>query len=680
EDVRTDAAAALGLLADPDTADRLMDNLLGDPCHEVKMAAIEALVALRHQPLVPWLRRLARSRDEDVVWDEDAFYQDGWDDWLDVQLAAIDGLAAFGAEEAVPDIEAAIGDEFGQDLTEYGFRALGRLGVPGIAALGRYLETPNERTRRRAAAILAGIGDEAAAPAVARALADPSADVRLATVQAVIKRDPRSAALRPLFEDPHSAIRAEVVRHCGHAHPELTSAALTESSARVVVAALEVMARHAAAFGGRDIEVAEARLGEPAPEVKAAAIAAFAAAAPDRALPILRDLLADTGQMQAVRPAAVQALGRMAAGEAVAALAACLGDGDRQLRLEAIGAMGRLARQDPGGENPARETLLAALRGELVAPPEAPDDPPETVADDEEQAQPMAAEEGGETEDDVTAPAFPTSTLAALTSGDQEAEELLAAEPPELTEEDREYMDLAGQRKLGKKRVAVTPQVAPHLDVRRFAARVLGDLFRPEVAEALAEAMAVGDAELRLAAADSLAHLAENGVVLRGTASRAMLDAAADEEPHVRLSAIRALATVDDGEAGTALTALLRDADGTIRTAAITALATTSRVDDQVVACLDDGDPSVRQAAAKALAGSGRTDALDRLVDFAFAEEGYHRRQAGALLRSLDLSRANARMLAVLRDDQRRRVWAVPIEVLEELNGTADGKLIPPAA
>ncbi|MDP6813012.1 MAG: hypothetical protein QF582_07380, partial [Alphaproteobacteria bacterium] len=82
----------------------------------------------------------------------------------------------------------------------------------------------------------------------------------------------------------------------------------------------------------------------------------------------------------------------------------------------------------------------------------------------------------------------------------------------------------------------------------------------------------------------------------------------------------------------------------------------------------------------KALAGSGRTDALDRLVDFAFAEEGYHRRQAGALLRSLDLSRANARMLAVLRDDQRRRVWAVPIEVLEELNGTADGKLIPPAA
>ena len=45
-DVRVDAATALGLVADPSTAPKLMENLIGDPCAEVKLAAMDALVAL----------------------------------------------------------------------------------------------------------------------------------------------------------------------------------------------------------------------------------------------------------------------------------------------------------------------------------------------------------------------------------------------------------------------------------------------------------------------------------------------------------------------------------------------------------------------------------------------------------------------------------------------------------
>ena len=125
-DVRVDAATALGLVGDPSTAPKLMDNLIGDPDTEVKLAVLDALVAMRHEAIIPWLIRLLKGRDEEMAWDEDAIYQDGWDDWVDMQVKAIEGLAAFGVSKAVPDVIEAIEDEFGQDLSETGFRALVR--------------------------------------------------------------------------------------------------------------------------------------------------------------------------------------------------------------------------------------------------------------------------------------------------------------------------------------------------------------------------------------------------------------------------------------------------------------------------------------------------------------------------------------------------------------------------
>jgi hypothetical protein len=58
------------------------------------------------------------------------------------------------------------------------------------------------------------------------------------------------------------------------------------------------------------------------------------------------------------------------------------------------------------------------------------------------------------------------------------------------------------------------------------------------------------------------------------------------------------------------------------------------------------------------------------LGDFAFGFEGYHRRQAGRLLRRLDRSAANDRFLKALADPDRLRQRPVAIAVLEELNRT----------
>lgn len=95
EDVRVDAAAALAGMAPAEAADRFLDSLIGDPSADVKLAAIEALARLNHEAAVPWLRRLVRSRSEEVAWDEDSFYRDGWDDWADIQVAALSRSAGW---------------------------------------------------------------------------------------------------------------------------------------------------------------------------------------------------------------------------------------------------------------------------------------------------------------------------------------------------------------------------------------------------------------------------------------------------------------------------------------------------------------------------------------------------------------------------------------------------------
>jgi hypothetical protein len=89
----------------------------------------------------------------------------------------------------------------------------------------------------------------------------------------------------------------------------------------------------------------------------------------------------------------------------------------------------------------------------------------------------------------------------------------------------------------------------------------------------------------------------------------------------------------------------------------------------EAAALLDAGDPGVRSAAARAVADA--PDAVDRLVDFAFAFEGFHAREVGRLLIQINVSTAAKRFLEVLRDSERIRTWPVAIEALEELYAEA---------
>ena len=135
EDVRIEAARALGRSQAPDAAAALCTTIVEDPCADAKLAAIKSLgtiVAPGGEETTNLLRRMVIDRDESLVWDDEEFHAGGWDDWLDLQIAAIETLGVLGVSEAAGDIVTAMNDEMGQDLSAIGCKTLAQLGDAGI--------------------------------------------------------------------------------------------------------------------------------------------------------------------------------------------------------------------------------------------------------------------------------------------------------------------------------------------------------------------------------------------------------------------------------------------------------------------------------------------------------------------------------------------------------------------
>ena len=663
EDVRTDAAAALSRLADRRAGKQLLENLLGDPCGDVKTAAVEALVRLRYAEVIPWLRRLVKGRDGEIVWDDEEFLHGGWDSWVDLQLQAIRALADLGVEEAVGDIVEAIDDEQGQDLSATAFKALAALGEPGMKALAAFVDDKEESRRRRAAFVLAGTKGDAAGEAVRRALADRSGEVRLAAVRGLAAWNPADERLAPLFADDDPGVRAETVKACGHGHRDQLISLLADQAPAVQGAVLGLVAERPDLLPAEAVaDMAGCSLRGP---VSALAAAALAAVAPKDAVAALGEHLGDSGQSLDGRLGAVMGLAKVGGLEAVRALVDILGCDQRQIRLQAMASLAGMAAAAGEWPNPPADALLAALTGDLVPPPETSG---EAEVETKAPADGEPGEENGEGE--ASPPAFPTSTLESIlgTGSAVQPADLRQGAAVELTGEDLEFLSLAQSRKLRKRRVPVMAKVPPHEDVPRFAARVLGGVPRTDVALELAMALKEEDQELRLAAADSLARIGETMGSLPEQVVEALLGMLPNPDRQVRLSVIRGLGFVGGRQAIAVLADHLGDDDGLVRSEAVRGLSRLGEAGPGIERMLEDGDPTVRLAAAGALADGGSAQALGRLVEFAFAFDGHHRRQAARLLRRVDAAAASVRFVAVLKDKERMRVWPVAIEALEELN------------
>lgn len=663
-DVRTDAAEALGIIGDPSTGDALMENLVNDPDSDVKKTALAALIAMKHQPVIPLLRKLTVSRSEDFQWDEDEFYAEGWDSWLDLQLLAIRGISALGVEEAAPDIFTALADEMGQDVSQSGIASLATLGESGAMAMELLLDEGDARMRRRVAEGVAASNNSHTDRLVERLLTDVSPRVRQITLLSLDTSDTR---LEPMFEDADSKVRATVVNHAGHKFPEKLHDLVVDLDAKIRAEVFKVIASHPELFEDEALanSVQKAIAGEPE-AAKQAALAWIALSGPE-GIKGLNHTVGNKTIPLSFRIGVIDAM-RMAGNQSVPFLLAAAGDDERHLRLATLTALVEFADDDPVWPNAAGEGLIAALNGELVLAPEEPEE--EEVDVIEESFDPGAAEE--EQEIDASMPlipeAAPASTLDSIVSGGSTTDdEPVEPEKTVLTEQDERFLDISKQRRMSKRKMSLESTVAPHLDVRRFAARLLGGVVNADVTAELINALDTDDSEMREPLLFSLVEHGEKTGTLPEAAFEPLVNILDNQMVDTRVIAVRALGWLAGDASDELLHKLLSDPEDFVRVEAVRALERRGVADDAVVALLNDKYLGVGIAAATSIARHRGDEAVVPLVDYAFLNDGVYRRDIGKLLGTYAPEAGVKRLLEVLDDDAHRRNWLVPLDALAEV-------------
>lgn len=223
-DVRVDAMTALRRLALSADAEVIRQSLEGDPVREVKLAAIETLTRLRDENSIALLRALAQSRSEDLVaWEDET---DVWDDWLDIQVAAIRALGQMQLAEAIPDLLALRDDSLGQNPDVVVFQALAMIPDAGPTALLSVAKTEAGPGRKRALEAFSRSDPNLLRPYLDYLIGDDAADVRALALPLLKASDDRAAYLA--LKDPDTGIRRKALAMFAGARPELATAALSD--------------------------------------------------------------------------------------------------------------------------------------------------------------------------------------------------------------------------------------------------------------------------------------------------------------------------------------------------------------------------------------------------------------------------------------------------------------------
>lgn len=601
-DVRTDAMDALVVCALPEDAEILRRSLQGDPVREVKHAAIRALARIGDTGSIPLLSKLAVSRaEDDVAWEDDT---GAWDEWLEVQVFAIEALGDLKAVTAIQDILAARDDEEGQMLDGPVFAALAAMGDDGAVWLLSVAQTETGLSRKRSLETLAGMKSDLLTDYLDDMLKDPAADIRRLAVSLLREDDPRIPELT--LKDPDEELRLVALRRFGPGRPDLATEALRDSSARVQAVALD----HLVLPLEEDLQaavlvncIAWLRVGKEPLMIAAARL--LPRLAPEQCADPLLELVRDTAQPLEARLAAVKALGSLSDPVATERLIALLGDETRQVRTVGLT---RLAELSHAGDVAAGEALAMAMNGTLLAPEQAVvhREVDETAGPD--LAMPKAdtpppghlviSRDGDIIKADPEQPApAGQSTLAAI-----QFTPVAEPEPePELAEDTPEE---SAPKRRRRRPVEGPDEVAD--DLRLVALGIAGDCPDQDIGLAVLEATQSDEESLRLTAWRALLRRSGRDEETVGLAEAALCD----ESPAVRAVAAEMLAQSPD--TADRLAACFDDADALVRALAVRHAAN----DTQALAALADPTRPVRDAALGRVLGQAG-DALAPEVFYA---------------------------------------------------------------
>jgi HEAT repeat protein len=376
EVVRLGIVKALSCIGDPTAAETLI-LALRDADSAVRREAAVGLGTIRHPSAIPALAKAVIEDDHGV------------------RVAALIALGRLGGSQAAHLIIEALSAQDDRVL-RVAVESLTRFSGAEVAPqLIQALNDGDEVRQRHIAVVLGRRGELAAVESLARLLASPSGEVRLAAAEALAQlEDPNSArVLSSFIDDDDSRIRAAAIRGlASSADPVARQAILaarkdrsavvrcaalgalahlsTSSRTRVLLEALDdpdSSVRYTAVRALRYDQNLAATRGllsasrDEDSEVRCLSAEALGRSGRDGARGPLLHLLGD--EISEVRLAACQSLGRLQpCHEAVAALTALLNDSESGVRAHAALALGRLK------ATAAYDPLLVCLRDEPTFP------------------------------------------------------------------------------------------------------------------------------------------------------------------------------------------------------------------------------------------------------------------------------------------------------------------------
>ncbi len=607
-DVRTDAMAALVSCARPQDNEAIRRSLTGDPVKEVKVLALQALCRLKDAGSSPLIRALAKDRcDDDVAWEDGAGM---WDDWLDVQVAAITALGNMGVSEAVDDLLEARTDEMAQDLDSVVFDALAQIPEGGVESLLGLLRNGEARVRERVLVALSKADRNHLAPMIDVLVRDASPDVRRLAIAGL---DHDNAQVPDLaLRDPDVTVRRAAIAAFSSARSDIAEAALADADEEVRVLALETVMAHPerpedlAANVQAWLDTGGTRLAAACAAIIPKLIGALAEDA-------LCKVAADDDHPQEVRIAALRSLGAFDSEKTIATLQQAVIDPARQVRATALAALVELVKAGAEAHGPiARDILIDAIRGGITVtsgsnPPTTQEQSSLLDASKVEEGQTGQIRISSEGEivpvenltDNVTEGQFPTSTLEAIGA---------LAPVPSLTTDAPDRSDQMPHSRRSRVAVDGPDDIAP--DIQELALRIAADCPGVEIEQALAEVLDTKNSSLRAVAVEAIAKRSEK-TALSAEMNAKLADALGDPDPLIRGHVARAV-MASDLDVESCFAALFNDSDAIVRSIALEAVATSAP--DKAIPVFRDSSARVRRSALEIVLNHGNMAQLEEAL------------------------------------------------------------------
>ena len=664
-DVRSDAMAALVTCARQEDADAIRRSLMGDPVREVKVSAIQSLCRLKDGASIPLLRVLVKDRcDHDIAWAEDSSI---WDDWLDVQDAAITALGALGVHEAIEDLLEARNDEMGQDLDHVIFATLGQIPDGGIAALLDFLRDGNARVRERALSALSKARGDLLAPMSDLLVQDASPDVRRLAIGCLDRDSPLVPDLA--LRDPDITVRSAALAAFVSSRLDIAEAALADPDEEVKALALEAVVAGSEQSDSHDLAAnVQTWMETGGARLAATCAAVLPQLSGGESVDALCRVAADTDRPQEVRIAALRSLGTIGAENSIETLRNAATDPIRQVRTSALAALAELAKQGPEPLcSEAQDVLVGAIRADLTGA-----DAPLAIAAEAEKVSFIdaskvedAAPRGiritpdGEIvsmedlpdhlndQDDIGSNViegqFPQSTLRAIQT--QQTALSWAADAP--LSDDEPAQPSTSKPEGRRRRVAVDGPDDTSNDLRLVALRIAADCPGYEIEQALAGALSEEMPDVRVAAFEAMAQRSEKTPLSSDVISK-LTNALDDPDPHIRGYASRAVA-MGSNNAADHLAACLDDPDAIVRAIALKTVAASAP--DVTMAGFRDDSALVRRSALESVLEFGNTSNLKEGLRICL-EEGRIDSLAEAIKRSTE---ARSILISILAGENMTR-------------------------